>query len=229
MDAVASATQGVRRSGIISARRRTARRRWAILAIIALIAATAAVLADQLAGLWQQKLLEDKRAARAQLERMVLHYLRADVVDVVHTPDGRYEVTLFLENVYPEYDMHVMVPQVRTFAQSGPMWREVPTEEPKDTLWRSGSVVHLTKRITFTRIFDVPKGDWFQLLPGFFHVRFDNTMLVSPLAQPKDNVMERADNYYVHLLPIGTDLADIRRKNQFPGDQVPIYLPMPPH
>lgn len=215
--------------GVATARRQKVRRRWMLGLLIGVASATSVILADQLAGRWQQKVVDDQRAERARLERMVLHYLRADLVDTAHTSDSRYKVTLFLENVYPEYDMYVMLPQVRVFAQSGPMWQEVPTEEPKDARWRSGSVVHLKERITFERVFDIPKGDWHQLLPGFFHVRFDNTMLISPSAQPKNDIMERTDSYYIHLLPVRADLAEIRRKNQFPNDNVPTYLPMPPH
>lgn len=218
------------RPGVGSARRQRARRRWRVGIMLGIAGLLGAFLIDQLVGLWQRRMIEEKLAEHTKLERMVLHYLRADVVDVGHTGDGRYRVTIYMENVYPEYDMYVMVPQIRVFAQSGPMWREVPVEEPKDARWRAGSVVHLTERITFDRIFDVPKeGDWSQLLPGFFHVRFDNTMLISPLAQPKDDIAERGDNYYIHLLPVGADVGEVRRRNQFPNGVVPTYLPMPPH
>jgi hypothetical protein len=74
-----------------------------------------------------------------------------------------------------------------------------------------------------------PDQVWFQLLYGFYHVRFENAMLVSPVAEPKDDIMEKEDNYYVHLLPVGADLDEVRRKNQFPGGKVPIFIPMPPH
>lgn len=218
------------KASIGSERRRKARQRWRLGVMLGLAMLLGAILADQFVGLWQHKMIDEKLAQHSKLERMVLHYLRADIVDVAHTPDGRYRVTLYMENVYPEYDMYVMVPQIRVFAQSGPMWREVPVREPSDTRWRAGSVVHLKERITFERVFDVPKdGDWYELLPGFFHVRFENTMLVSPLAQPKDDLVERSDNYYIHLLPAGANIDEVRKRNQFPNGVVPSYLPMPPH
>lgn len=230
MDAVATDAHLKPRANVAAARRARSQRRWRIGLLLGSIFILIAILADQFTALWQKKVVGDMMDARLTLERMVLHYLRADVVDVVHTPDGRYKVTIYIENVYPEYDMYIMLPQLRAFAQSGPMWLEVPTEEPKDARWRSGSVVHLKERITFERIFDVPKsGNWFELLPGYFHVRFDNTMLISPVAEPKDDIMERGDNYYIHLLPTDAKIDEVRRNNQFPNGVVPVYLPMPPH
>lgn len=230
MDAMTPGRVHPPRRNVAAARRTRARRRWRMVIMLVLTAVLIAILADQFAALWQKKVIKEKHDARHMLERTVLHYLRADVVDTVHMPDGRYKVTIYIENVYPEYDMYIMLPQLRAFAQSGPMWREVPTEEPRDARWRSGSVVHLKERITFDRIFEIPKGvDWFEALPGFYHIRFDNTMLVSPVAQPKDDIMERGDNYYIHLLPVDADIEEVRRKNQFPNNAVPVYLPMPPH
>ena len=216
--------------GMAAARRK--QRRWVLLwtGFAMLAALTALLLADQMIGRYQQKVIVEKAAARAVLERMVLHYLRADVLDIVHTPGARYRASFYVENAYPEYDMFVMLPHVRVFAQSGFAWKEVPATEPPDARWRSGSVVHLKERVTFDRIFDVPPDEsWFQLLYGFYHVRFDNAMLISPVAQPKDAIMEKEDNYYVHLLPVDADLEDVRRKNQFPDNKVPIFIPMPPH
>jgi hypothetical protein len=216
--------------GIVAARRKQRRRTllWTGFAILA--AMIALLLTDKKLGTYQQKMIAGKVAARAELERMVLHYLRADVRDIVQMPGGKYKASFYMENVYPEYDMFVMLPHVRIFAQSGFAWKELPAAESPDARWRSGSVVRLKERITFNRIFDVPPDqNWFQLLYGFYHVRFDNAMLISPVAQPKDDIMEKEDTYYVHLLPIDADLDDVRRKNQFPNGKVPIFIPMPPH
>jgi hypothetical protein len=217
-------------TGVAAARRK--RRRETLLWTALVLSAAVAVLlvADQIVGRYQQKVVAAKITARAELERMVLHYLRADLLDVVHTSEGTYRASFSMENVYPEYDMFVMLPHVRIFAQSGTAWKELPATEPPDARWRSGRVVHLNERIAFERIFEVPRDqDWFELLPGFFHVRFDNAMLISPVAQPKYDIMEKDDNYYVHLLPVGADLDQVRRKNQFPKGKVPIFIPMPPH
>lgn len=218
------------RPSIATARKRRARRRFGWAAFAVAVGIGALYLGDQGLARWQQHQIAQRKLARDKLDRMVLHYLRADVLDVAQTPEGNYRVTIFIENVYPEYDMYVLLPQVRTSAQVGPMWQEVPTSDPGTNTLRSGTVIKLTQRITFDRIFELPKDkEYFELLPGFYHVKFDNVMLVSPVPEPKEEIAERADNYFIHLLPVGADLDDIRRRNQFPGGKVPVYLPMPPH
>lgn len=210
-------------------RRRGASRAWIGGALVGLGAIAAFVVADTLVGRHQQGIVDARRAAKAKLERMVMQYLRADVVDVTHVPDGNYRVTIYMENVYPEFDMFAMIPPVRVFAQSGPQWKEVETTDAPGARLSAGTVVNLKERITFDRIFVIPPGgDYFEMLPGFFHVQFLSPMLVSPIAEPKEDIAERTDNYYIHLRPVGADLDAIRRQNQFPGD-VPIYVPMPPH
>lgn len=204
-------------------------KRWLVGGLMAVVAFAGLLAVDAAVGRHQAYRLEQQRAAKAKLERMTMQYLRADVADVGFAPDGRYRVAIYLENVFPEYDLYVMIPPVRVFVQSGPQWKEVPTRDTLGSRTVPGTVVHLKGRITFERIFEIPPGDYFELLPGYFHVLFSNPMLVSPVAEPKDMIAERADNYYVHLLPITADVEDVRRRNKFPGDQVPIYIPMPPH
>lgn len=217
-------------NAIAEARRQRRRKRllWALLLLSML--ASVLVLGDRWVARYQAHVIEQRIEARNNLDRMVLHYLRADVLDVVHTDDGRYKVTIQVENVYPEFDMYILVPQVSTFAQVGPMWEEVPTSDPGTSNLRAGTVVKLTERITFERVFELPKDkQYFELLKGFYHVRFDNLFFVSPHAEPKDDIAERLDNYFIHLLPVGANKEAILRDNQFPGNKVPYYIPMPPH
>jgi hypothetical protein len=60
------------------------------------------------------------------------------------------------------------------------------------------------------------------------HVRFAETMLVSPESRPQNEVCDRRDNYYVYLKPY--DVADgaILARLHFPG-KPPVWIPMPPH
>ena len=55
----------------------------------------------------------------------------------------------------------------------------------------------------------------------------------SPLGpEPKDEneIVERTDNYYVHLKPYDADDERLRQLNRFhPSMPVPIYIGMPPH
>lgn len=210
-------------------RSRRAWRAWLGGALAGLAVVSAFILADRMVGQHQRSVIDARRAAKEKLERMVMQYLRADVVDVQYTPEGKYRVTIYMENVYPEFDMFAMIPPVRVFAQSGPQWKEVESTDPPGARLSAGTVVNLKERITFDRIFVIPPGgDFFELLPGFFHVQFLSPMLVSPVAEPKEDIAERTDTYYIHLRPVGADLAAIRRQHQFPGD-IPIYIPMPPH
>jgi len=217
-------------SAIAAARKRRTRKRLGWGAFVAAVGLSALYLADQGLARWQEHQIARRKLEREKLERMVLHYLRADVLDVVHTDDGKYRVTIYIENVYPEYDMYVLLPQVQTFVQVGPTWQEVPTIDPGTNRLRAGTVIKLRERITFDRVFELPRDkEYFELIPGYYHVKFDNAMLISPVAEPKDDIAERSDNYFIHLLPSGADLESVRRRNQFPGGKVPVYLPMPPH
>jgi hypothetical protein len=60
------------------------------------------------------------------------------------------------------------------------------------------------------------------------HVRFSDAMLVSPSSTPKDDVLERRDNYYVYLKPSDVTDETILKKVKFSG-KPPVWIPMPPH
>lgn len=183
---------------------------------------------DILVGRYQQGFIDQKREQRAKLEKMTWYYLRADIVDTAYTPDGRYRFTFYMENVFPEYDMYAMVPAVRAFIQVGPQWKEVPAREAPDSKVRSGTVIKLTERVMYEAVVDFTEKDYVELLPGFMHVKFENTIYASDEAQPKDEVIERGDAYFIHLRPIGVSDEELSRLNQFPG-KVPNFITMPPH
>jgi hypothetical protein len=60
------------------------------------------------------------------------------------------------------------------------------------------------------------------------HVRFSDTMLVSPSSTPRGDVFERKDKYYVYLKLF--DVADeiVSKRMKFAG-KPPVWIPMPPH
>lgn len=209
--------------------RRAARGRWKKVAAVAVLLVAAFGIADYLVGLYQDRILAEQRERRAKIEKMAWFYLRADVADVSYTPDGKYKVTIWMENVFPEYELYLMMPTVRTFIQVGPQWHEVKTvEATRDPRLKEGTVVNLKDRITVDWIVDIQTKDYFELLPGYMHIQFQNTMFVSPEAEPKEGIVERNDFYYVHLKPIGADDEYLKRVNHFPQD-APIFVPMPPH
>jgi hypothetical protein len=59
-------------------------------------------------------------------------------------------------------------------------------------------------------------------------VRFSLEMLVSPRSQPRDDLVDRTDNFYVYLKPHEADDAAILKALKFPGTP-PVWIPMPPH
>jgi hypothetical protein len=63
---------------------------------------------------------------------------------------------------------------------------------------------------------------------NYMHVRFSDAMLVSPSSTPKDDVLERRDNYYVYLKPSDVTDETILKKVKFSG-KPPVWIPMPPH
>jgi hypothetical protein len=210
--------------------RRVSPRRWVAIGFIAAAALVGLFATDMFVGRYQAYVIEKQRAAKLELERMAMRYLRADVADVIIARDGKYRVTVYMENVYPEYDLHVMIPPLRVFAQVGPQWKEVPSADAPGSRYSPGNVVHLKGRVTVDRVFETPPGsDYYELIPGYYHILFTNALLVSPVPEPKDAIVERNDTYYVHLLPINADVEDVKRRNQFPGNSVPVFIPMPPH
>jgi hypothetical protein len=206
-------------------------RRWWKAALAVTLFGAALVLIDSLVGRQQERILEERKEAQARLEKMAWFYLRADVDDITYTPDGKYKVTLWIENVFPEYDFYLMVPTVRGFIQVGPQWQEVKTVEAiPDRGLRAGTVVNLKEKIRVSWVLDIETKDYFELLPGYMHVQIHNAMFVSPQAEPREgeNIVERNDYYYVHLKPIGADDEYLKRINHFPAG-TPVFIPMPPH
>ena len=67
-----------------------------------------------------------------------------------------------------------------------------------------------------------------QLLPGYMHMRFSETMLVSRERAPNDDVLECRDNFYVYLKPYDAEDAAILKRTRFAG-KPSVWTPMPPH
>lgn len=201
--------------------------RWKLLAGAAVVA-VGFLAVDYGIGVYQRAALEARRAARARLERMALFNLRADVEDLAMLPDRRYRLTLKLENPFPEHALYVMTPEVQVYVQEGTVWREVPSRpaEPDPP----AGVTELTGLAASAHLFEATVEKFEELIPGYMHVRIRNVMYVSPRSVPgRDEIVERVDNYYVYLKPHGADDREILKRNQFPGGQPPLWIPMPPH
>ncbi len=174
---------------------------------------------------YERSEIEAKAQRRMALEELAMQGLRADLKSVEFGPGKSYIVTIYLRNTKGDEPLYVMSPMVRGFVQVGTSWLEVPMKSLE-----SGSAQVL--KITGTQMLryemepDVP--DFTQLLPYYMHVRLTNDMLISPRSQPKDDLVERNDSYYVYLKPHDADDKAILSKMKFPG-KPPVWVPMPPH
>lgn len=174
---------------------------------------------------YERSEIQAKAQRRMALEELAMQGLRADVKSVEFGKGKTYVVTLYLRNTKGDEPLYVMSPMVRGFVQVGTSWLEVPMKSLE-----SGSAQVL--KVTGTQLLkyemepDVP--DFTQLLPYYMHVRLTNDMLISPRSQPKDDLVERNDSYYVYLKPHDADDNAILGKMKFPG-KPPVWIPMPPH
>jgi ABC-type lipoprotein export system ATPase subunit len=173
---------------------------------------------------YQQNRIEQRIAARAELEEFAMAGLRADVQEVTFGPGDSYVLTLYLRNTVGGRPIYVMAPTVRAYVQVGTSWTEVPMRPAENT----ERVLKITGRQSYRYVFEPAVKNYEQLLPYYMHVRFSLEMLISPEAQPKDDLVDRADNYYVYLKPHEADDAAILKQLKFPGTP-PIWIPMPPH
>jgi putative ABC transport system ATP-binding protein/macrolide transport system ATP-binding/permease protein/lipoprotein-releasing system ATP-binding protein len=193
---------------------------WAAVIVLA------ALVMNYGTALYQQSRVAQSREAKQQLQEAALYRMRADVEDVAYGPDRSYLLTLYVQNLEPNEELFVMAPEVRALVQVGLVWQEVPLRSENN---QQGRVVRVTgdkHRFRFRFTPDV-KG-FEEILPGYMHVRFSNAMLVSRSSQPRGDLIERQDDYYVFLKPHGADDAAILRKTTFPGNP-PVWIPMPPH
>jgi hypothetical protein len=128
-------------------------------------------------------------------------------------------------NLDPQNPVYVMRGPLRVFAQSGLVWREVPARGPNG---EAATVVKVSDRQTYETVFEPNLKEWTALIPGYMHIRFEASSLVSRRAEPDDDIVERTDRYYVYLKPYGADDDAIRKRMKYPGEP-PVYIPMPPH
>jgi ABC-type lipoprotein export system ATPase subunit len=180
---------------------------------------------NQGVALYQRHLLHERRQARAALEDAALLWLRADIDDVAYHGGSSYTLTLSLENRSTTSAVFVLSPTVRAYVQVGLTWQEIPT---RSTDGQEGRVVRIEGRRTYQFAFEPNAKEYTEQLTGYMHVRLSGTTLVSQSSVPGDDLVERLDEYYVHLKPPGANDEEILRKVKFPG-KPPLWIPMPPH
>jgi ABC-type lipoprotein export system ATPase subunit len=183
------------------------------------------LLIDIAVAKYEDLQVREHGARIAKLAEMALSSLQGEVRSIYDLGDGRYELAMDLSNVSGEQPIYVMSPDMRAYVQVGKIWQEVPLTPSDDG---AGGVVKIEGKHTYRYVFEARVRNFTQLLPNYMHVRFSDTMLVSPSSSPKDDVFERKDNYYVYLKPF--DVADetVFKRMKFAG-KPPVWIPMPPH
>lgn len=176
-------------------------------------------------GRFQQMRLTEASERRSALESLALSSLRGDVQAVREVGDGRYELTLYLWNVGDGKAIFVLSSGVQAYVQVGTTWQEL-TLKPIDS--STNSVLEIVGKQPYRYTFEARPAKFTELLPHYMHVRFVNSMLISPHSVPKDDLFERKDNYYVYLKPSDVDDKVILKDVKFDGAP-PVWIPMPPH
>lgn len=178
---------------------------------------------------YQQSAVDSKAAAQKELEDLATAGITADVKNVTFAPGNAYTLTLYLRNTTSDdRPIYVMGPSVRGFVQVGTSWQEVPLKPADANAQKAQKVQKIIGEKLFRYTVEPDVKNYEQLLPYYMHVRFTNEMLISPSAQPKNDLIERNDSYYVYLKPRDADDAAIETKMKFPGAP-PLWIPMPPH
>jgi len=183
------------------------------------------VLLDFGVAKYQEMQVRARGERITRLADLALSSLQSDVQSVADLGDGRYELTVYLLNAGGGDPIYVMLPDMHAYVQVGSVWQEVPLR-PADS--NVGDVLRIDGKHLYRYLFDARVRDFTQLLPNYMHVRFSDSMLISPSDKPKDDVFERRDNYYVYLKPFDvTD--DVALKGMKFAGKPPVWIPMPPH
>jgi ABC-type lipoprotein export system ATPase subunit len=177
-------------------------------------------------AMYEQNMLDAKENQRIELEDLAMKDLRADIQSVTSGRGKTYIVTIYLHNFRTDNKpIYVMAPAVRGFVQVGSGWQEV-SMKPVNT--GTPKVLKIVGNQLYQYVLEPDVTSYAELLPYYMHVRITNDMLISPSDQPKTDLVERNDNYYVYLKPHTVDDATILKKMKFPG-KPPVWIPMPPH
>jgi hypothetical protein len=195
------------------------------LHVLAMIVALG-FLADFGVGWLQQRALAARDQAELALRNAALGGLYVELTRIAYEPDAKsYRATMKMQRVNSAGPLYVMLNAARVFIQTGLTWQEAPSRAPAGASW---GVVKLDGAHEYSVVFRADLADWSQLIPGYMHVLVQSDMLISDTSEPKDNLVERNNRFYVYLKPQGADDAWIKNQSNFAGDP-PIFIPMPPH
>jgi hypothetical protein len=190
------------------------------------------LLGDYYVGQKQDSIITERAAKKDQLEKLAYRMIIPDVVDLQYIPDspGKYDITLQIENLADE-PVYATYPQARAYIQSGILWKEVPLEqdtgEQQEQIQKLEKGVHFYKDIvTISRDIEYS----YYHMYGYMHLRYYVTMFVMPQSFfEEEEVIERVSEVYLYVKPDYLSDQDILAEVDFADNQVPIFIPMPPH
>lgn len=182
---------------------------------------------DYYVGYRQNQFLSEKAAQKKKIEQLAWYSLRGEVKEVSYA-GHLYRIALKFENAFPEEEMYIMLPQVRCLVQVGTLWKEVPVHDP-DTKNPDTGVIKLEGVKIIEKLIEVPFKNYEQVLPGYIHVRLNTVSYVSSNAVSKDDIVEKNEDFYIYLRPYDANLVEMSKKYTFTNNEIPIFIPMPPH
>lgn len=202
------------------------KKKYKIAAMVALFLLSLFIL-DYYVGYQQNRLLAEKAAQKKKIEQLAWYSLRGEVNKVSYE-GHRYRIAIKFENAFPEEEMYIMLPQVRCLVQVGTLWKEVPVHEP-DMKGSDTGVIKLEGVKIIERLIEVPFKNYEEVLPGYIHVRLNTVSYVSSNAVSRDDIMEKNEDFYIYLRPYDADLSKMKKQYTFTHNEIPIFIPMPPH
>jgi hypothetical protein len=203
-----------------------AKKKFKIVIVIA-IALFTLFGVDYYVGYQQNRLLAEKAAQKKKIEQLAWYSLRGEVKEVSYA-GHLYRIVLKFENAFPEEEMYIMLPQVRCLVQVGTLWKEVPVHDP-DAKGTDTGVIKLVGTKMIEKLIEVPFRNYEEVLPGYMHVRLNTISYVSSNAVSRDDIVEKNEDFYIYLRPYDADLSKMAKKYTFTHNEIPIFIPMPPH
>ncbi|WP_428030921.1 hypothetical protein [Ancylobacter sp.] len=195
------------------------------LQILVLLVALA-FLADLALGWHQRQQAAARHAETQRVEQAASSGLFMELLRVGYEPEqSAYRATLRMERIGADGALYILQNPPRVFVQTGLTWQEVPSRAADGKAW---GVVALDGGADVAVLFDADIEGWSELMPGYMHVQLQFDQLISLSRPPGDDIVERANRFYVYLKPHDADDEDIKRRAGFKGTP-PAFLPMPPH
>jgi len=201
------------------------KKRTIILAII--ISLTSLYALDYYVGSRQNTYLAEKAALKKKLEQLAWYSLRGEIKDVTYA-GNKYRVAVKFENAFPEEEMFIMIPQMRCFIQVGWIWKEVPLHDV-DSKNVESQVMKLEGSKVVEKLIEVPFKNFEEVLPGYMHVRINVMSYIASNALSKDDIVEKNEDFYIYLKPYYSNNKTMLKKFTFTNNEIPIFIPMPPH